>query len=76
MSAFYDTRFAVIADIHSNADALSAVLDDSERQGIRPVINLAYPLSGPMHTLTLHDLSELAYRGRVWTVGTQTRRRS
>ncbi|MEM9247664.1 MAG: metallophosphoesterase family protein [Pseudomonadota bacterium] len=48
MTPFDETRFAVIADIHSNADALAAVLDDIDRQGIVSVVNLGDHLSGPL----------------------------
>lgn len=41
-------RFAVIADIHGNALALKAVLDDIEAQGIAQVINLGDVFSGPL----------------------------
>ena len=42
------TRFAVIADIHGNADALSAVLADIDRRGIGTVVNLGDHFSGPL----------------------------
>lgn len=41
-------RFAVIADIHGNADALSAVLRDAARQGVEAVVNLGDHFSGPL----------------------------
>ncbi|MEM1078872.1 MAG: metallophosphoesterase family protein [Pseudomonadota bacterium] len=48
MDAFDDTRFAVIADIHGNADALRAVLADIDALSIRSVVNLGDHVSGPM----------------------------
>lgn len=48
MMEFDTGRFAVIADIHGNADALHAVLDDIARQGIGSIANLGDHLSGPM----------------------------
>ncbi|MEM9426441.1 MAG: metallophosphoesterase family protein [Pseudomonadota bacterium] len=48
MVDFDDARFAVIADIHGNADALLAVLDDIETQSIHSVINLGDHVSGPL----------------------------
>ena len=41
-------RFAAIADIHGNADALRAVLADIDRLGISTVINLGDVFSGPL----------------------------
>ncbi len=48
MKDFDPNRFAVIADIHSNSDALEAVLQDISDQGIESVVNLGDHLSGPM----------------------------
>lgn len=48
MKDFDPRSFAVIADIHSNSDALKAVLRDIANQGIECVINLGDHLSGPM----------------------------
>lgn len=48
MRPFDQARFAVIADIHSNADALAAVLDDIDAQGIACIVNLGDHVSGPM----------------------------
>ena len=42
------TRFAAIADIHGNDDALSAVLADIDRRGIGTVVNLGDHFSGPL----------------------------
>ncbi len=48
LASFDDTRFAVIADIHGNADALRAVLEDIDAQSIRSVVNLGDHVSGPL----------------------------
>ncbi|QHQ37007.1 metallophosphoesterase family protein [Algicella marina] len=48
MAEFDIDRFAVIADIHGNADALRAVLTDIAAQELRSVINLGDHLSGPL----------------------------
>lgn len=48
MKSFNTNRFAVIADIHSNADALKAVLADISNQRIESIVNLGDHLSGPM----------------------------
>lgn len=56
MTGFDEDRFAVIADIHSNADALAAVLHDIDRQGITSVINLGDHLSGPMAALETAEM--------------------
>lgn len=42
------SRFAVIADVHSNSDALEAVFADIAAQGIECIVNLGDHLSGPM----------------------------
>ncbi|MDF0602806.1 metallophosphoesterase family protein [Psychromarinibacter sp. C21-152] len=41
-------RFAVLADIHGNADALRAVLADIDAQGLDRVVNLGDHFSGPL----------------------------
>lgn len=41
-------RFAVIADIHGNADALRAVLADIDARQIACIVNLGDHLSGPL----------------------------
>lgn len=41
-------RFAAIADIHGNADALAAVLRDIDAQGVSTIVNLGDHLSGPL----------------------------
>jgi predicted phosphodiesterase len=51
-----DTLFAVIADIHGNADALAAVLDDIDRLGIRTILNLGDHLSGPLAAAETADM--------------------
>lgn len=48
MKDFENYRFAVIADIHSNSDALTAVLQDIQSQGLKTIVNLGDHLSGPM----------------------------
>ena len=40
--------FAVIADIHGNSDALTAVLSDIDAQGITTILNLGDHFSGPL----------------------------
>lgn len=41
-------RFAAVADIHGNALALEAVIEDLRREGIDQVVNLGDVLSGPI----------------------------
>lgn len=41
-------RFAAIADIHGNALALEAVLDDIDQRGIEQTVNLGDVFSGPL----------------------------
>ena len=41
-------RFAAIADIHGNSDALRAVLEDMERLGVTEAVNLGDHFSGPL----------------------------
>ncbi|WP_149140268.1 metallophosphoesterase family protein [Gemmobacter caeruleus] len=41
-------RLAVIADVHGNADALSAVLKDIAAQDVAEIVNLGDHLSGPL----------------------------
>ena len=43
-----DSAFAVIADIHGNADALRAVLADIETRNLSSIVNLGDLLSGPL----------------------------
>ncbi|MEF2072775.1 metallophosphoesterase family protein [Consotaella aegiceratis] len=56
MTEFDTTRFAAIADIHGNADALAAVLDDIVRVGIRDIVNLGDHFSGPLAADQTADL--------------------
>ncbi|MEM1429755.1 MAG: metallophosphoesterase family protein [Pseudomonadota bacterium] len=49
-------RLAVIADVHGNAAALSAVLADLDDLGITEVVNLGDHLSGPLDAATTADL--------------------
>jgi predicted phosphodiesterase len=48
-------RFAVVSDIHGNLPALQAVLEDIERQGVDPVVNLGDILSGPLQPAETAD---------------------
>jgi predicted phosphodiesterase len=48
MTNFDKKRFAAIADIHGNADALAAVLADIESQDITSIVNLGDHFSGPL----------------------------
>jgi predicted phosphodiesterase len=48
MSVFFEDRFAVIADIHSNVDALAAVLQDISDCDLKCIVNLGDHVSGPM----------------------------
>ncbi|SNR43795.1 metallophosphoesterase family protein [Puniceibacterium sediminis] len=41
-------RFAVIADVHGNADALRAVLADIDTAGLTEILNLGDHFSGPL----------------------------
>ncbi|QDC11006.1 metallophosphoesterase [Oceanicola sp. D3] len=41
-------RFAVIADVHGNADALAAVLAEIDGEGLGQIVNLGDHLSGPL----------------------------
>ncbi|MEO1687220.1 MAG: metallophosphoesterase family protein [Pseudomonadota bacterium] len=56
MSAFDPARFAIIADIHGNADALRAVLADIDAQGVAHAVNLGDHVSGPMAARETADL--------------------
>lgn len=56
MIDFDHKRFAVIADIHSNSDALRAVLKDISNQGVESLVNLGDHLSGPMAARETGDL--------------------
>ncbi|MDF2234918.1 metallophosphoesterase family protein [Albimonas sp. CAU 1670] len=48
MTDFNLDRFAVIADVHGNADALAAVLADVDGLGIGSIFNLGDHVSGPL----------------------------
>lgn len=65
-------RFAAIADIHGNADALEAVLADIDSEGITDVVNLGDHLSGPLQARRTADL--LMARCIVSIKGNQDRR--
>ena len=56
MTDFNEDRFAVIADIHSNSDALKAVLADIADLTIDCIVNLGDHLSGPMTARETADL--------------------
>lgn len=49
-------RLAAIADIHGNALALEAVLDDIARQNVEHVVNLGDHFSGPLEAARTADL--------------------
>lgn len=51
-------QVAVIADVHGNALALRAVLEDVARRGIREIINLGDCVSGPLWPRESFDLIE------------------
>lgn len=44
----YSERFAVLADIHGNAAALAAVLDDARSRGVTGFVNLGDTFYGPL----------------------------
>ncbi|MBZ5647093.1 MAG: metallophosphatase family protein [Acidobacteriia bacterium] len=50
------TRFAVLADIHANAWALEAVLEDVHRRGLETILNLGDVLYGPLQPRPTYDL--------------------
>jgi len=56
----FDTSlpFAVIADIHGNADALSAVLSDIDAHGVSTILNLGDHFSGPLAVVETARLLE------------------
>ncbi|MFH5776910.1 metallophosphoesterase family protein [Paracoccus sp. NGMCC 1.201697] len=47
---------AVISDIHGNVDALRAVLEDIQTQGIHRIVNLGDHLSGPLAAAETADV--------------------
>jgi putative phosphoesterase len=59
-------RFAVIADIHGNSDALRAVLDDIEQLGPVRTINLGDVFSGPLAAAEVWEI--LSDRPDILTV--------
>lgn len=56
MKQFDTIRFAAIADIHGNADALTAVLDDIRSHGITSIVNLGDHFSGPLAARETADI--------------------
>lgn len=60
-------RLAVLSDIHGNADALAAVMEDLSRQSPDLTVNLGDCFSGPLDVLRtadlLEELSALTVRG-------------
>jgi len=76
MNKFRDERFAVISDIHGNADALAAVLNDISSQSITDIVNLGDHLSGPlaaretMELLLAHDIISIRGNHDRWLVQT------
>lgn len=49
-------KFAAIADIHGNALALEAVLDDIAAQGVTDIVNLGDSLGGPLENARTADI--------------------
>jgi predicted phosphodiesterase len=49
-------RFAAIADIHGNSDALAAVLADIDHLGVMRIVNLGDHVSGPMAARETMDM--------------------
>jgi predicted phosphodiesterase len=49
-------RFAAIADVHGNGDALTAVLADIKRMGIETVVNLGDHVGGPLQAARTADM--------------------
>lgn len=49
-------RVAVLSDVHGNADALKAVLEDAERRAPDAIVNLGDCFSGPLDILRTHEL--------------------
>lgn len=60
-------RVAIIADVHGNAGALDAVLDDIDRAGCEAILNLGDHVSGPLEpgvaAARLMSLDALSIRG-------------
>ena len=65
-------KFAAIADIHGNSDALEAVLADIAALGIADVVNLGDHVSGPMEARRTANM--LIARGFPSIAGDQDRR--
>ncbi len=55
-SSWGKLRFAAIADIHGNSDALAAVLADIESQDISRVVNLGDVFSGPLDAAEVAEI--------------------
>lgn len=53
---FFETRLAVLSDIHGNLRALERVLHDLEHRGIRDIVNLGDALDGPLDPAGTADL--------------------
>jgi predicted phosphodiesterase len=49
-------KFAIISDIHSNAYALQAVLDDISTRGANHIVNLGDTLYGPLAPRATYNL--------------------
>jgi putative phosphoesterase len=49
-------RIAVLSDIHGNADALAAVLEDVKDRAPDAIVNLGDCFSGPLDVVRTHDL--------------------
>lgn len=59
-------RVAVLSDIHGNADALEAVLQDVKRHAPDAIVNLGDCFSGPLDILRTHEiLSAAAFTATV-----------
>lgn len=65
-------KFAAIADVHGNSDALEAVLADIAAHGVAEVVNLGDHVSGPLEARRTADL--LIDRGYPSIAGDQDRR--
>lgn len=74
MKDFDPKRFAVIADIHSNSDALEAVLQDISDQSVKSIVNLGDHLSGPMaaretaELLMSHEMASIHGNHDRWLI--------
>jgi predicted phosphodiesterase len=54
------TKIGVIADVHGNALALAAVLDDARRRGVERLVDLGDVLYGPLQPLETYKLFQSA----------------